>query len=162
MRRILFSAFLFVCSLSPLFADDEAKPEKVLSIIRVNVTNQPWDFARPWGKRPPYSRRAIGTVLQGNRVLVTAELVANATYVEFETPEGGRKVPASVDVVDYEANLALLVRSQRGPTRKVCAGALTSRKIRRRLVRSAAARAQLCRHVAGDQRPSSHAPAPHA
>jgi S1-C subfamily serine protease len=108
MRRILFSALLLLSAVSPLLADDDAKPEKVLSIIRVNVTNQPWDFARPWGKRPPYSRRAIGTVLSGNRVLVTAELVANATYVEFESPEGGKKVPATVDVVDYEANLALL------------------------------------------------------
>jgi len=108
MRRILLSALLLFSALSPLFADDEAKPDKVLSIIRVNVTNQPWDFARPWGKRPPYSRRALGTVIAGNRVLVTAELVANANYVEFETPEGGQKVPAMVDVVDYEANLALL------------------------------------------------------
>lgn len=86
----------------------DAKPEKALSVIRVNVTNQPWDFTRPWGKRPPYSRRAVGTVLEGGRVLVTAELVANANYVEFETASGGQKVPASVDVVDYEANLALL------------------------------------------------------
>jgi len=108
MRRILVSALLLLSIVSPLLADDEPKPEKILSIIRVNVTNQPWDFARPWGKRPPFSRRAIGTVISGNRVLVTAELVANATYVEFETPEGGRKVPATVDVVDYEANLALL------------------------------------------------------
>ena len=108
MSRILLSAVLLFGAISPLLADEEPKPDKVLSIIRVNVTNQPWDFARPWGKRPPYSRRALGTVLVGNRVLVTAELVANATYVEFETPEGGQKVPATVDVVDYEANLALL------------------------------------------------------
>jgi hypothetical protein len=86
----------------------DAKPEKPLSIIRVNVTNQSWNFMLPWGKRPPFSRRAIGTVLSGGRVLVTAELVANANFVEFETPEGGQKVPATVDVVDYEANLALL------------------------------------------------------
>ena len=87
---------------------EEIKPEAQSSVIRVNVTNQPWDFVHPWGKRPPYSRRAIGTILAGNRVLVTAELVANANYVEFETAEGGQKVPASVEVVDYEANLALL------------------------------------------------------
>ncbi len=78
------------------------------SVIRVNVTNQAWDFLRPWGKRAPYSRRAVGAVLPAGRVLVTAELVANATYLEFETPEGGSKVPASVEVVDYEANLAIL------------------------------------------------------
>ena len=41
-------------------------------------------------------------------MLVAAELVANSTYLEFERPEGGRKVPATVEVVDYEANLALL------------------------------------------------------
>ena len=108
MRR----AFLFFLCLQTLsqcgFADDEVKPEAPLSVVRVNVTQQPWDFGRPWGKRPPFSRRAIGTVLAGQRILVTAELVANANYVELETAEGGRKVPATVEVVDYEANLALL------------------------------------------------------
>ena len=77
-------------------------------MLRVSVTNQAWDFIRPWGKRPPYSRRAVGTVLKGGRVLVTGELVANANYVELETPDGGGKMPATVEVVDYEANLALL------------------------------------------------------
>ncbi len=106
MRRP--TLLLLLLLLLPSARAEDAKTEKVLSIIRVNVTNQSWDFTRPWGKRPPYSRRAVGTVLPGGRVLVTAELVANANYVEFETPEGGQKVPATVDVVDYEANLALL------------------------------------------------------
>jgi len=104
--RLLALLLAVLLSIPPARAQ-EVKAEK-LSIIRVNVTNQQWDFMRPWGKRPPYSRRAVGTVLAGGRVLVTAELVANANYVEFETPEGGQKVPATVDVVDYEANLALL------------------------------------------------------
>jgi hypothetical protein len=85
-----------------------AKPEDKLSVVRVNVTNQPWDFLRPWGKRSPYSRRAVGAVLPGRRVLVTGELVANANYVELETPDGGEKTPATIETVDYEANLALL------------------------------------------------------
>jgi len=106
-RAALLLSCLFFAAVQTARAD-EAKPEAPLSVVRVNVTNQPWDFARPWGKRPPYSRRAVGTLLSGNRVLVTAELVANANYVEFETPEGGQRVPASVEVVDYEANLALL------------------------------------------------------
>ncbi len=86
----------------------EVKTGAALSVVRVNVTNQPWDFSKPWGKRPPYSRRAIGAVLPDNRVLVTAELVANANYVELEMAAGGQKAPASVDAVDYECNLALL------------------------------------------------------
>jgi len=108
MRRafLLFTCLLFTTA-QGLRAED-IQSEAPSSVVRVNVTNQPWDFVHPWGKRPPYSRRAIGTILAGNRVLVTAELVANANYVEFETAEGGQKVPASVEVVDYEANLALL------------------------------------------------------
>jgi S1-C subfamily serine protease len=84
------------------------KTDDKLSVLRVNVTNQPWDFLRPWGKRSPYSRRAVGAVLPDHRVLVTAELVANANYLEFETPDGSQKSPASIVTVDYEANLAVL------------------------------------------------------
>ncbi len=84
------------------------KSDKKPAVVRVNVTNQPWDFIRPWGKRPPYSRRAVGAVLADKRVLVTAELVANASYLELEAPDGGLKVPATIEVVDYEANLAVL------------------------------------------------------
>ena len=84
------------------------RAEEKLSVVRVNVTTQSWDFHRPWGKRQPLTRRAIGAVLPGPRVLVTADLVANLTYLELEAPEGGRKVPATVEAVDYEANLALL------------------------------------------------------
>lgn len=107
MRLIALSIFLLATLGAPALSV-EAKPAKKLSVIRVNATNQPWDFLRPWGKRPPYSRRAIGAVLAGGKVLVTAEMVANATFLEFESPEGGAKVPAAVEVVDYEANLALL------------------------------------------------------
>ena len=42
------------------------------------------------------------------RVLVTADLVANQNYVELERAESGEKTAANVVVVDYEANLALL------------------------------------------------------
>ena len=91
MRLILLSIFLVV-SVGTSVQAAEAKPSKKLSVVRVNVTNQPWDFLRPWGKRPPYSRRAIGAVRPGGKVMVTAEMVANATFLEFESPEGGAKV----------------------------------------------------------------------
>ena len=104
----VFLSFLVVLGLGTVSPAADSKPAKKPSVVRVNVTNQPWDFLRPWGKRPPYSRRAIGAVLPGGKVMVTAEMVANATFLELESPEGGVKVPATIDVVDYEANLALL------------------------------------------------------
>src|SRR6476646_8986618 len=78
---------------------------KELSLVRVNVTGQPYDFVRPWQKKAPFSKRALGAVLAQGRVLVTADLVANQNYVELERAESGEKMAASVEVVDYEANL---------------------------------------------------------
>ncbi|MBA3762329.1 MAG: PDZ domain-containing protein [Chthoniobacterales bacterium] len=94
----------------------EAKPAasvpavkpKELSLVRVNVTGQPYDYQRPWQKKAPFSKRALGAVLSKGRVIVTADLVANQNYVELERAETGEKIGAQVVVIDYEANLALV------------------------------------------------------
>ena len=78
------------------------------SLVRVNATNQSFDFFRPWMKKAPYMRRGLGVVLTGDQVLVTAELVANRTYVELEKASSAEKSPAEVVLVDYDSNLALL------------------------------------------------------
>jgi hypothetical protein len=78
------------------------------NIVRLNITAQAFDFGRPWSKRAPMSRKALGTVLPGDLILCTAEAIANSTYIELESPDGETKEPATVACVDYEANLALL------------------------------------------------------
>src|SRR5207253_2764812 len=116
-------AFRFIFALVlvlPLgaFAATQKGPEtivkpKELSLVRVNVTGQPYDYVRPWQKKAPFSKRALGAVLPQGRVLVTADLVANQNYVELERAESGEKTAANVVVVDYEANLALLEPSEK-------------------------------------------------
>lgn len=78
------------------------------SLVKVNATSQSYNLHLPWQKESPTGRRGLGVVLAGGRVLVTAQMVADATYIELELPESGQKVPAKVVAVDYEANLALL------------------------------------------------------
>jgi S1-C subfamily serine protease len=114
MRALRFQLALLVgtaLSMTALAAtkgpETVVKP-KELSLVRVNVTGQPYDFVRPWQKKAPFSKRALGAVLSGGRVLVTADLVANQNYVELERAESGDKSAANVVVVDYESNLALL------------------------------------------------------
>jgi len=85
-----------------------AAKQKQLALVRVNVTGQSYDYFRPWQKKAPFSKRALGAVLSKGRVLVTADLVANQNYVELERAESGEKTAANVQVIDYEANLALL------------------------------------------------------
>jgi hypothetical protein len=89
----------------PLTAMD---PVSSNSLVRVNSTNQAFDFFRPWTKKAPFLRRGLGVVLQGGQILVTAELVGNRTYVELEKAGSAEKSPAEIVVVDYDCNLALL------------------------------------------------------
>src|SRR3989441_4653227 len=82
--------------------------QKLLSLVRVNVTGQAYDYFRPWQKKAPFPKRALGAVHSKGRVLATADLVTNQNYVELERAESGEKTAANVQVIDYEANLALL------------------------------------------------------
>ncbi|MBV8143082.1 MAG: PDZ domain-containing protein [Verrucomicrobia bacterium] len=85
-----------------------APPEQKGSVVRVNSTNQAYDFFRPWNKEAPFSRRGMGVLIDGGNILVTAELVANNDYIELERADSGEKATATVQVIDYEANLAIL------------------------------------------------------
>jgi len=82
------------------------------SVVRVNATRQGYNFYQPWQKMTPNARRGLGAVISGNRVIVTGEMVANATYIEFEKADSGEKATAEVVAVDYEANIALLQPTQ--------------------------------------------------
>ncbi|HEX4707248.1 MAG TPA: PDZ domain-containing protein, partial [Candidatus Udaeobacter sp.] len=98
--------------------------QKQLALVRVNVTGQSYDYFRPWQKKAPFSKRALGAVLSKGRVLVTADLVTNQNYVELERAESGEKTAANVQVIDYEANLALLE-----PTEKTFLNGITPLEI---------------------------------
>ncbi|MDF1826311.1 MAG: PDZ domain-containing protein [Verrucomicrobiales bacterium] len=97
---------LISLTLPAFVSAQNASPEK--SIVRVNATLQSYNFLRPWEKGAPTPRRGLGAVLEGNRVLVTAEMVVNSTFVELEHPSSGDRVPARIVGLDYEANLAVL------------------------------------------------------
>jgi S1-C subfamily serine protease len=105
---LLIGTALSMTTLAATKGPETVVKPKELSLVRVNVTGQPYDFVRPWQKKAPFSKRALGAVLSGGRVLVTADLVANQNYVELEHAESGDKSAANVVVVDYESNLALL------------------------------------------------------
>ena len=113
MKIRRFTAFLMLALGGSALAAKQAGPtsaskSKEVSLVRVNVTGQAYDYFRPWQKKAPFSKRALGAVLSGGRVLVTADLVSNQNYVELERAESGDKSAASVTVIDYEANLALI------------------------------------------------------
>jgi len=89
-------------------------PEKVpsqdfrSSVVRINATLQEWNPWQPWEKNPPSQRSALAAIVGDQQVITTAEMAAYATYIEFESADGTRFIPAKVIARDDEANLALL------------------------------------------------------
>ena len=92
--------------LAPAAAAQESSPAN--SLVRVNATLQDYSFLRPWEKGAPTPRRGLGAVLEGNRVLITAEMCVNSTFLELEHPSSGARIAAKITGIDYEANLAVL------------------------------------------------------
>ena len=78
------------------------------SVVRVRTTTQSWNPGQPWERTNPKRRVGLGALLSDGRVLTTSEMAADATLIEFETPDGTRTATAAVIAANYEANLALL------------------------------------------------------
>ena len=77
-------------------------------VIRIHITRQGYNFHRPWQRRPSSTHTAIGVVIEGPRVLVTSKFLANNRYIELERVDNRKKSEAKIEVIDYEANLAVL------------------------------------------------------
>lgn len=98
---------------APIIAD--AKPadaDLTRSVVRLRSTTQGWNPGQPWEKSEPQQRRALAAIVAPQRVLTTAEMVADATFLELESTDGIRFAEARVVAVDYEANLALLAPAE--------------------------------------------------
>ncbi len=115
MRLLILPIFLAVVSCQPKKTTTLTPPSATApvadvksSVVRINSTQQSWNPWQPWEKNEPNRRRALAAIVGPQRVLTTAELVADATFLELESADGTRFAPARVIVVDYEANLALL------------------------------------------------------
>ena len=106
---VLYGLVLIGCSSQTMVPERwNRAADSAQSIVRVTVISQGYNFHQPWQQRQPSRQTAIGAIVPDGRVLVTALLVANHRYIELETVDTRRKQRAEVEVVDYEANLALL------------------------------------------------------
>jgi S1-C subfamily serine protease len=122
MRPLLLIPFVFLgacerheaqvppaAPVAPLTTVPAPDPAATLaSVVRISTTQQAWNQGQPWEKLPPGKRRSLGAIVAPGQVLTTAEMAADTTYIELESPDGKRLAPAKVIAVDFEANLALL------------------------------------------------------
>ena len=101
--------FLWGCAAAPVSKPNNTTQNSLIqSLVRVNVTRQNYNFHQPWEQGSPSSHTGIGVVMEGPHILLTSQMMANHRYVELEKLVTGEKGRAKVEVIDYEANLALV------------------------------------------------------
>lgn len=84
------------------------------SVVSLQVSFQEWNPQLPWTKRDPATRLGNAVVVEGNRLLTTAQMVASSTYLEVQKFGRPSHVEAQVAFVDVECNLALLSVAEPG------------------------------------------------
>ena len=93
---------------------EDPKPDLSRSIVRIAVTAQGFDYARPWQGRRPEMRRGLGIVLPGERILTGAGLIENAVQLWVLRSSGIDKYEGRVVAADFASDLAVVTVDDEG------------------------------------------------
>ncbi len=110
---IIFLIVVSICiNSSPVFAvqgsDKQNKPDIKNAIIKIyTVKNKPFYF-NPWMTFPANNENGSGCIINGNRILTNAHVVANQTFIQVRKYGESRRYNAKVLNISHEADLALL------------------------------------------------------
>lgn len=88
-------------------ADAIATPDPAASVVEITVHTRQYDTASPWNTTSK-SWIATGFIVEGKRILTTAQLVGNAVYISIRPHDSPKTFEAEVDSISHEVNLALL------------------------------------------------------
>lgn len=103
-------SILTLALLTGLASNTPARPDHPAEyqLVTVRVTYQEWNEYRPWQKAKPGSRSVLGVVVPGNRILVLAQHLRDATLIQVEKFDRPPRLPARIVHSDPQANLALI------------------------------------------------------
>ncbi len=103
---ILIALLLSVVAVSPAAAARRESYE--LNVVALSVTYQGWNEDRPWAKTRPGVRNTSAVVVGGGRLLTTAQMVEDATFIQADKFGRSSRAHPRVLFVDREVDLALL------------------------------------------------------
>jgi S1-C subfamily serine protease len=78
------------------------------AVVKIFSTVRAPDPFRPWSKSAPQDITGSGVVIEGNRILTNAHVVAYASQIEIQAKEGGDKISATVIASAPGIDLAVL------------------------------------------------------
>lgn len=78
------------------------------SMVMIHTTGQGYQYRQPWNKKNPSYAAGFGIYIGDGLFLTNASIVENATFLELLTSDNSKTVIGKLQVVDCEANLALV------------------------------------------------------
>jgi S1-C subfamily serine protease len=111
--RCLALFVLALCGAATAGAEESVAPSPAAdgpgnSVVKVFATLRRPDPARPWTKQAPAEVTGSGVVIEGDRILTNAHVVAYASQVQIQANQAGDKLLATVAAVAPGIDLAVL------------------------------------------------------
>lgn len=90
---------IFLCVSSTLFCN---------SIVKIDTTHKVYNYETPW--QPPSQRKSSGSgcIIDGNRILTNAHVVADQSFISVKRADDTKIYPARVLFVAHDCDLALI------------------------------------------------------
>lgn len=99
--------FISVAQAVPKHNSSEELRQLANSVVKIYTTAEVFNAFTPWNSGSE-SRIGSGFIIQGNRIVTNAHVVANGTFIEVQRDGDPERYEAEVEFVTHEADLALL------------------------------------------------------
>ncbi|MBN1521512.1 MAG: trypsin-like peptidase domain-containing protein [Candidatus Aureabacteria bacterium] len=114
MRRLLFiKEFLFIAVIilfsagsPPAMSQDNASFEN--SVVKIISTSQIPDFYSPWRMKKITTQNGTGFIIEGNRIMTNAHVVADAKYIVVRKNNDPNTYTAEIEHIGHDCDLAIL------------------------------------------------------
>ena len=116
-RRSYAAIVLFVASFASYTASAQINDEiraVERSIIKIYTTQAAPDYFTPWRLLTPSQSSGSGSVIQGNRILTNAHVIADASYVQVQKHNDPNRYTARVVFVSHSSDLAIVTVDEPG------------------------------------------------
>ncbi|MFI2812062.1 S1C family serine protease [Microbulbifer sp. JSM ZJ756] len=108
LTRILSLAAILLLLCQPALADNREHEQLKRSIIKIYTTAAAPDYFNPWSLLNPKQLSGSGAVIDDERILTNAHVVANGSFIQVQRHGDAQKFRAHVEFVSHDADLALL------------------------------------------------------
>jgi S1-C subfamily serine protease len=102
-RAIVFFFFIGLL-ITPAYAQRDIEE----ATVKIYAVYSEYDYDMPWQLAGQDRGVGSGCIIEGNRVLTNAHVVANQTFIQIKRAGHAKKYNARVEIVAHECDLALL------------------------------------------------------